>query len=168
MLDKIFCHIFLCSRVQSSVFTYSCHFLEIQGKYEESASYIEKAYKLTKKIQEEGNKELVRTEYGIVIANLVMFGLNQAMNTTSTQNIDKLLNWKQSRKDVFAACVSIPRNFSLEKVVGYRGSDEDINVEQESEQHEVVNDVTETEQDKTVDTDLTNEQVLLSSRCILF
>ena len=112
---------------------------------------------MTKKIQEEGNKELVRTEYGIVIANLVMFGLNQAMNTTSSQNIDKLLNWKQSRKDVFAACVSIPRNFSLEKVVDYHGSDEDINVEQESEQHEVVNDVTETEQDKTVDTDLTNE-----------
>ena len=114
---------------------------------------------MTKKIQEEGNKELVRTEYGIVIANLVMFGLNQAMNTTNTQNIDKLLSWKQSRKDVFAASVSIPKNFSLEKIVDYHGSDEDIIVEQDSKENEneVVHDVTETENDKTVETDVHDE-----------
>ncbi|XP_028397486.1 tetratricopeptide repeat protein 29-like [Dendronephthya gigantea] len=108
--------------------------LNTLGKYEESSRYIEKAYKLTKKIQEEENKELVRTEYGIVIANLVMFGHSQAMNTTSPQYIDQLLNWKQTRKNVFAASVSIPRNFSLEKVVDYHGSDEDINIQQDSQQ----------------------------------
>ena len=128
--------------------------LKFQGKYEESARYIEKAYKLTKKIQDEENKELVRTEYGIVIANLVMFGLSQAMDTTSTQNIDKLLHWKRSRKDVFAASVSIPRNFSLEKVVDYHWSDEDIKIEQYPEQNEneVIPDVTDTEQTKPVET----------------
>mgnify|MGYP002804017197 CR=1 FL=1 len=110
--------------------------LHTLGKYEESVRYIEKAYKLTKKIEEEENKELVRTEYGIVIANLVMFGLSQAMNTTSAQNIDKLLNWKESRKDVFAATVSIPRNFSLEQVVDYHGSEENITIEQSLEQNE--------------------------------
>ena len=110
--------------------------------------YIEKAYKLTKKIEEEENKELVRTEYGIVIANLVMFGLSQSMNNTSTQNIDKLLNWKETRKDVFAASVSIPRNFSLEKVLDYHGSEGNIKIEQSLEQNEneATPDATDTEQ----------------------
>ena len=83
-----------------------------------------------------------------------MFGLSQSMNTMNTENIDKLLNWKQSRKDVFAASVSIPKNFSLEKIVDYHGSDEDIKVEQDPEQNEneVVTDATDSEQIKPVET----------------
>ncbi len=76
------------------------------------------------------------------------------MNTTSAQNIDKLLNWKESRKNVFAESVSIPRNFSLEKVVDYHGSEEDIKIEEDPEQNEneVIADITDTEQEKPVET----------------
>ena len=83
-----------------------------------------------------------------------MFGLSQSMNTTSAQNIDKLLNWKESRKNVFAESVSIPRNFSLEKVVDYHGSEEDIKIEEDPEQNEneVIADITDTEQEKPVET----------------
>lgn len=110
--------------------------------------YIEKAYKLTKKIQEEESKELVRTEYGIVIANLVMFGLGQSMdNAASSQNIDKLLSWKQCRKDVFKASVLIPKNFSQE-------IEQNNKIEQDAKQteSEVLVDDTESEQEKEDET----------------
>lgn len=78
-----------------------------------------------------------------------MFGHSQAMNTTSPENIDQLLNWKQTRKNVFGASVSIPKNFSLAKVVDYHGSDEDINIQPDPElernENETVDDVTENE-----------------------
>lgn len=79
----------------------------LQGKFEESAKFVERSYELTKKMEKnDEKKDLVRTEYGIVSANLILFGVSQSMENTASENIKKLLDWKQSRENTFVASMS--------------------------------------------------------------
>lgn len=71
------------------------------GKYEQSANYYKRAFKMSQDKNNFNNIELSRCEYGMALAHGLLNGEVDKISKSSRANIDFLLNWKSERVQSF-------------------------------------------------------------------